>query len=69
MRSWSVCSLIIRPCLTHAQVDHNNVRDLHKRFVDAYASKDETLMTSIANTIVHEAALHSDGEVRSPVQP
>ncbi|KAF8601297.1 hypothetical protein BDV93DRAFT_524883 [Ceratobasidium sp. AG-I] len=43
-------------------VDHNNVRDLHKRFVAAYKNKDETLMNNIANTIVHEAALHSDGE-------
>jgi len=43
-------------------VDHNNMRDLHKRFVAAYKSKDEKLMNDIANTIVHEAALHSDGE-------
>ncbi|KAJ1305566.1 hypothetical protein OPQ81_000566 [Rhizoctonia solani] len=43
-------------------VDHNNVRDLHKRFIAAYKNKDEDLMNNIANTIVHEAALHSDGE-------
>ncbi|KAG8696751.1 hypothetical protein FRC11_000514 [Ceratobasidium sp. 423] len=43
-------------------VDHNNVRDLHKRFITAYKNKDEDLMNNIANTIVHEAALHSDGE-------
>ncbi|KDN41576.1 hypothetical protein RSAG8_07377, partial [Rhizoctonia solani AG-8 WAC10335] len=45
-------------------VDHNNVRDLHKRFIAAYKNKDENLivMSKIANTIVHEAALHSDGE-------
>ncbi|CAE6528899.1 unnamed protein product [Rhizoctonia solani] len=43
-------------------VDHNNVRDLHKRFIAAYKNKDEELMNNIANTIVHEAALHSDGE-------
>lgn len=43
-------------------VDHNNVRDLHQRFNEAYKNKDEHLMNSIANTIVHEAALHSDGE-------
>ncbi|KAG8695355.1 hypothetical protein FRC09_009202 [Ceratobasidium sp. 395] len=43
-------------------VDHNNVRDLHKRFQEAYQNKNEKLMNDIANTIVHEAALHSDGE-------
>ncbi|CAE6409136.1 unnamed protein product [Rhizoctonia solani] len=43
-------------------VDHNNVRDLHKRFIAAYKNKEEDLMNNIANTIVHEAALHSDGE-------
>ncbi|CEL54221.1 putative hemerythrin-like protein C869,06c OS=Schizosaccharomyces pombe (strain 972 / ATCC 24843) GN=SPAC869.06c PE=3 SV=1 [Rhizoctonia solani AG-1 IB] len=43
-------------------VDHNNVRDLHKRFTEAHKNKDEDLMNNIANTIVHEAALHSDGE-------
>ncbi|EUC54991.1 hemerythrin HHE cation-binding domain protein [Rhizoctonia solani AG-3 Rhs1AP] len=43
-------------------VDHNNVRDLYKRFVAAHQSKDEKSMNDIANTIVHEAALHSDGE-------
>jgi len=43
-------------------VDHNNIRDLHKRFVAAHKSKDEDLMNNIANTIVREAALHSDGE-------
>ncbi|QRV78057.1 hemerythrin-like protein [Ceratobasidium sp. AG-Ba] len=43
-------------------VDHNNVRDLHQRFTQAYKNKDEKLMNDIANTIVHEAALHSDGE-------
>ncbi|CAE7068110.1 unnamed protein product [Rhizoctonia solani] len=43
-------------------VDHNNVRDLHKRFIAAYKNRDEKLMNDIANTIVHEAALHSDGE-------
>jgi len=43
-------------------VDHNNIRDLHKRFIDAHKSKDESMMTSIANTIVREAAFHSDGE-------
>ncbi|KAG9120539.1 hypothetical protein FRC07_003928 [Ceratobasidium sp. 392] len=43
-------------------VDHNNVRDLHKRFTEAHRSRDEKLMNDIANTIVHEAALHSDGE-------
>ncbi|KAG9125224.1 hypothetical protein FRC07_008520 [Ceratobasidium sp. 392] len=43
-------------------VDHNNVRDLHKRFNEAYQAKNEKLMNDIANTLVHEAALHSDGE-------
>ncbi|KAF8601296.1 hypothetical protein BDV93DRAFT_608220 [Ceratobasidium sp. AG-I] len=43
-------------------VDHNNIRDLHQRFLNAHKSKDETLMTNIANTIVREAAVHSDGE-------
>ncbi|QRV92849.1 Hemerythrin HHE cation binding domain [Ceratobasidium sp. AG-Ba] len=43
-------------------VDHNNVRDLLKRFTDAHRSRDERLMNAIANTIVREAALHSDGE-------
>ncbi|CAE6433849.1 unnamed protein product [Rhizoctonia solani] len=43
-------------------VDHNNVRDLHKRFIAAYKNKDEQQMNDIANTIVHEAARHSDGE-------
>ncbi|CAE6422493.1 unnamed protein product [Rhizoctonia solani] len=43
-------------------IDHNNVRDLHKRFIAAYKNKNEDLMNNIANTIVHEAALHSDGE-------
>ncbi|KAB5589251.1 hypothetical protein CTheo_7304 [Ceratobasidium theobromae] len=43
-------------------VDHNNVRDLHKRFLAAYKNRNEQLMNNIAYTIVHEAALHSDGE-------
>ncbi|KAH7318903.1 hypothetical protein B0J17DRAFT_686152 [Rhizoctonia solani] len=43
-------------------VDHNNLRDLHSRFVAAYEKKNEEEMTSIANTIIREAALHSDGE-------
>ncbi|CAE6441641.1 unnamed protein product [Rhizoctonia solani] len=43
-------------------VDHNNLRDLHSRFVAAYERKNEEEMTSIANTIIREAALHSDGE-------
>ncbi|KAG9093666.1 hypothetical protein FS749_013979 [Ceratobasidium sp. UAMH 11750] len=44
------------------KVDHDNVRDLYKRFTEAHKNRDEKLMNDIANTIVHEAALHSDGE-------
>ncbi|QRW20544.1 Hemerythrin HHE cation binding domain [Rhizoctonia solani] len=43
-------------------VDHNNLRDLHSRFITAYEKKDESEMTRISNTIIREAALHSDGE-------
>ncbi|CAE6439058.1 unnamed protein product [Rhizoctonia solani] len=43
-------------------VDHNNLRDLHSRFVAAYNKKNEEEMTSIANTLIREAAVHSDGE-------
>ncbi|CAE6454673.1 unnamed protein product [Rhizoctonia solani] len=43
-------------------VDHNNLRDLHSRFVAAYNKKNEEEMTRIAHTLIREAALHSDGE-------
>ncbi|CEL54222.1 putative hemerythrin-like protein C869,06c OS=Schizosaccharomyces pombe (strain 972 / ATCC 24843) GN=SPAC869.06c PE=3 SV=1 [Rhizoctonia solani AG-1 IB] len=43
-------------------VDHNNLRDLHSRFIAAYEKKNEEEMTRISHTFIREAALHSDGE-------
>ncbi|KAJ9477316.1 Hemerythrin domain-containing protein [Pseudozyma hubeiensis] len=44
------------------KVDHDNIRDLHKRFNDAHKSGDQDLCEAIVNTIIHEAAVHSDAE-------
>ncbi|KAJ1589243.1 hypothetical protein NDA15_003749 [Ustilago hordei] len=48
--------------LEEIKVDHDNIRDLCKRFQDAQKKGDEKLCTDIANTIIHEAAVHSDAE-------
>lgn len=52
-----------------AQVDHDNIRDLHERFKDAHNRKDEEHCAAIVNTIIHEAAVHSDAEVSLPLSP
>lgn len=46
-------------------VDHNNIRDLYSRFAVAYKDRNQGLMDSIANTMVYEVSLHTDGEERS----
>ncbi|SPO22249.1 uncharacterized protein UTRI_02259_B [Ustilago trichophora] len=48
--------------LDEIKVDHDNIRDLLNRFNEAHGKKDEKLCTDIANTIIHEAAIHSDAE-------
>ncbi|GAC96816.1 hypothetical protein PHSY_004400 [Pseudozyma hubeiensis SY62] len=48
--------------LDEIKVDHDNIRDLHKRFHDAYKAGDHGHCEAIVNTIIHEAAVHSDAE-------
>ncbi|KAJ1019391.1 hypothetical protein NDA16_004508 [Ustilago loliicola] len=48
--------------LDEIKVDHDNIRDLLKRFQDAHQKGDEKLCTDIASTVIHEAAVHSDAE-------
>ncbi|CDR88139.1 uncharacterized protein SPSC_03725 [Sporisorium scitamineum] len=51
-----------RRLLDEIKVDHDNIRDLLDRFKDAHKRKDENLCSAIVNTIIHEAAVHSDAE-------
>uniref|UniRef100_V5EQP3 Hemerythrin-like domain-containing protein n=2 Tax=Kalmanozyma brasiliensis (strain GHG001) TaxID=1365824 RepID=V5EQP3_KALBG len=48
--------------LDEIKVDHDNIRDLLERFKDAHSKKDEDLCVAISNTIIREAAVHSDAE-------
>ena len=43
-------------------MDHDNIRDLLKRFNDAHKAGDQDLCEAPVNTIIHEAAVHSDAE-------
>ncbi|GAC74509.1 hypothetical protein PANT_12c00004 [Moesziomyces antarcticus T-34] len=51
--------------INEIKVDHDNMRDLLDRFKDAHQQRNDALCTDIANTIIHEAAVHSDAEEMS----
>ncbi|SJX61508.1 uncharacterized protein SRS1_12493 [Sporisorium reilianum f. sp. reilianum] len=51
--------------LAEIKVDHDNVRDLLDRFTEAHKHKDVEHCSAIVNTIIHEAAVHSDAEEMS----
>lgn len=59
---YSTATMSSTRLLDEIKIDHMNVQDLLNRFNEAYKQKNEQLCTDIANTIIHEAAIHSDGE-------
>ncbi|CDW97772.1 hypothetical protein, partial [Sporisorium scitamineum] len=62
LRTFAAAAMSTRRLLDEIKVDHDNIRDLLDRFKDAHKRKDENLCSAIVNTIIHEAAVHSDAE-------